>query len=86
MLTATARTMRADWTIAATRGGKRPELEIVQHVDFDGPNCLPWPFARSPKGQPSLHFNGSNAGAARVMCIMAHGESVGDSSYAILTC
>jgi hypothetical protein len=50
-----------------------PALFLKSHVDFDGADCLIWPFGRSG-GYGYLDMNGKICGAHREMCILAHGE------------
>lgn len=37
------------------------------HTDFDGPDCLIWPFGRNPNGRGTVGFNGEIHLAHRLM-------------------
>lgn len=43
------------------------------HVDFDGQDCLIWPFSRNPNGRGMLGFNGEMYLANRLMCELVNG-------------
>lgn len=47
---------------------------VSRHVDHQGDDCLIWPFARRGEGEGVLSVDGVLIGAARYMCIRAHGE------------
>ena len=48
---------------------------LEDHVAYDGEACLTWPFCRSKDGRPgAARYKGKQIGAARLMCILAHGE------------
>lgn len=52
-------------------GSGEPMRWLLAHVDYDGPECLPWPFARDPSGYAVI--GRPKQVASRVMCEMAHG-------------
>lgn len=55
--------------------GKGPGLAWLKaHVDYDGPECLTWPFTRNEKGYGQVGLNGKILKAHRLMCVLAHGE------------
>jgi hypothetical protein len=70
-------------------GGKAARGEPLQwlreHVQYDGSDCLLWPFTRTSKGLPSIVLDGVTMNAARVMCMEAHGEPPEDMPLAIHT-
>lgn len=47
---------------------------VAQHLDYDGPECLIWPFGRSENGYGSCRINGSVQNASRYICALVHGE------------
>lgn len=44
------------------------------HVNYQGDDCLIWPFYRKPDGIAHTSYGIKSGPAARTMCIMAHGE------------
>lgn len=59
-------------TISAAHGQLMKWLQ--DHVDYQGDDCLIWPFGRNGKGYGAIKFNGTMTVASRVMCILAHGQ------------
>ncbi len=55
---------------------KKPEayLWLLDHVYYDGTECLPWPFGVNYRGYGTLTFEGKFYRAPRLMCMKAHGE------------
>ena len=47
---------------------------ILNHVDYQGDDCLRWPFSRDQHGRGNLRANGRGWWAHRLMCTLAHGE------------
>lgn len=47
---------------------------ILQHVDYDGDDCLIWPFSRQSSGYGDLWVGDEHWYAHRLMCKLAHGE------------
>ncbi|NTG48577.1 hypothetical protein G6M04_14385 [Agrobacterium rhizogenes] len=45
---------------------------LKQHVDFEGPNCLFYPFQNVRYGK--VQIDGKSYNANRIMCTMAHGD------------
>lgn len=45
-----------------------------RHVDYQGDDCLQWPFSVGDHGRGTATLNGVSMSAPRVMCILAHGE------------
>jgi hypothetical protein len=46
------------------------------HLEYEGDDCLIWPFCRDPgNGYGRLGYNGKPYWAHRFMCELAHGES-----------
>lgn len=63
----------------ATRLGRRakpgePQAFIQAHLNYQGRDCVLWPFARAQNGYPEMQHNGKQARAHRVICRLAHGE------------
>lgn len=59
---------------------------LRSHIDHQGEDCLPWPFAKFSDGYAEVVFDGRPVKAARVMCIMAHGNSPEASLDAAHSC
>ena len=59
---------------------------ILEHKNYDGDECIYWPFARSSNGYGNIVINGKNRVASRVMCEIAHGEPVESNLDAAHSC
>jgi hypothetical protein len=59
---------------------------IKSHTDFDGDECLTWPFARSKQGYGVTHVEGATRLAHRVMCEAVHGAPPSTKSQAAHSC
>lgn len=60
---------------------------IKAHLDYQGDDCLPWPFAKdSHVGRGMLGWNGKHYWAHRLMCILAHGEPPADKPQTAHSC
>lgn len=58
-----------------TRRGQGNGLKwIVSHLDYQGDDCLTWPFARDDKGYGILGCCGKPWKAHRLMCTLKHGN------------
>lgn len=57
---------------------------LRDHVNFHGEECLIWPFPRTRI--PYVQFDGRNQRAARVMCILAHGQPTFAQAEAAHSC
>lgn len=57
-----------------TKGNGKAYRWIVEHIDYQGGDCIQWPFCRLPQGPGILGHNGRHWRAARLMCTLAHGE------------
>lgn len=66
------------------RGAARKFLEA--HVDYEGSECLTWPFATDARGYARIRDGGKNIPAYRVMCERAHGEAPTPKHQATHTC
>lgn len=64
----------ADVPIAAKASNGELLKFIRDHRDYDGRDCLIWPYGKSPSGRGVVRFRGVQTSAPRVMCIEAHGE------------
>lgn len=51
----------------------RPQW-IDANKDFNGKECLTWPFSRKEDGRGQFKIDGRSTSASRAMCIAAHGE------------
>lgn len=59
----------------ATKGKGEAHKWLLAHVDYQGDDCLKWPFGGDPKsGRGVLQHNGVRGWAHRWMCRLAHGE------------
>lgn len=58
---------------------------LQEHVNYQGDECLTWPFATGPGGG-RVWFNGKLHLATRVMCLLAHGEPPTDTHEAAHYC
>lgn len=47
---------------------------IEAHVDYDGDDCLIWPFSVGDHGRGTAMVKGKLGSAPRLMCALAHGE------------
>lgn len=50
-----------------------PRAWLDAHVDFDGPECLIWPFAVKAQGRGGLKLGERDVFAPRLMCELANG-------------
>lgn len=61
--------------MAARKGQGESYKWLLAHVDYQGDDCLKWPFGGDPKsGRGALQHNGIKGWAHRWMCRLAHGE------------
>jgi hypothetical protein len=59
----------------ANKGQGEAHKWLLAHVDYQGDDCLKWPFGGDPKsGRGALQHNGVKGWAHRWMCRLAHGE------------
>lgn len=56
---------------AAPRGGA--EAWIREHADYEGDDCLIWPYSRFRNNYGKAEYQGKTTSAARLMCTIAHG-------------
>jgi hypothetical protein len=57
------------------KGRGKAHKWLLAHVDYQGDDCLKWPFGGDPKsGRGVLQHNGARGWAHRWMCKLAHGE------------
>lgn len=47
---------------------------LLEHVGYEGDDCVLWPYARDENGYGKLWYKGKNVKASRAMCLEAHGE------------
>lgn len=66
-----------------TRHGE-PQRWIRDHADFEGPDCLIWPFGAT--SQTLVRVDGRNYSAQRYMCILAHGAPPSPGLHAAHSC
>ncbi len=60
----------------AHRRGKGAAFKwLLDHVSYQGDDCLPWPFCKDDRvGRGRLGHEGKHYWAHRLMCKLAHGE------------
>lgn len=63
---------------------QRPDVRawLAERVNYEGDECLAWPFGRSKKGYAKI----KNGWAYRVMCEMAHGPAPFPKAEAAHSC
>lgn len=66
------------------RGSQVPWIK--DHVEYDGDDCLKWPFAFYKDGRGQVTINKRTVQAHRVMCEMAHGAPPTAEHEAAHTC
>lgn len=59
---------------------------IRAHLDYQGDDCLIWPYARDDKGYGILGYLGKVWKASRLMCVLVHGEPPSDQHHAAHSC
>src|SRR5690606_37742148 len=60
---------------------------IVQHITYQGDDCLLWPFSRERDGYGTkVQYCGVGFKAHRVMCILAHGNPPRGKPFAAHEC
>lgn len=62
------------------------EAFLRAHVNYDGEDCLEWPYGRSNRGYGLAVVGGKQRAASRWMCILAHGEPPSDRHEAAHRC
>ena len=50
------------------------EAFLRAHVNYDGDECLKWPYCTNDRGYGLAVIGGKQRGAHRLMCMLAHGE------------
>jgi len=60
-----------DWT--NKRGEGETARWLREHVNYDGPDCLIWPFALTRDGYGNLGYEGKHYYAHRFMCELVNG-------------
>jgi hypothetical protein len=71
----------------AMEKGRSRSLEwLLAHQDYQGDECLIWPFARDPQGYGRYNFQGEDFGAHRKMCFLAHGAPPSPTDHAAHSC
>lgn len=59
---------------------------IREHANYQGDDCLDWPFAKGGGGYGTIRHEGRAKAANRVMCIVAHGDPPEDGMCAAHSC
>lgn len=76
---------RRGTTVAAISQQGEPKRWLENHVNYQGNDCLPWPFAKHSDGSAAI-ASGYSRQAARLMCFLAHGEKPNKNSQAAHLC
>ncbi|MBY2986402.1 hypothetical protein [Rhizobium leguminosarum] len=63
-----------------------PMLWCDEHKDYQGDDCIEWPFGKAHHGYGLILVDGKNMQASRFMCILAHGEPETPDLEAAHTC
>lgn len=63
-----------DPEFTCTPGGGKHWDFVRRAAEYDGSECLTWPFGKLPNGRGSMKFEGKTVGAHRMVCIEAHGN------------
>lgn len=72
-------------------GGKASHNEPLRWIktvalEFDGDDCLIWPFAKLPDGRSALKFRGVSMSASRAVCFLVHGDPPSNEHHACHSC
>lgn len=59
---------------------------LQRHANYQGDDCLVWPFSHAPHGRGIVAFEGCNRSAPGAMARLAHGEPPGPDHQAAHTC
>lgn len=74
--------------LIASRSAKyRVKIDwILSHSNYQGTDCLKWPFGVSSHGRGTVNYNGKPTSAPRAMCIISHGRPDHKSLHAAHSC
>jgi hypothetical protein len=73
-----------NYTVRTPKGV--PLQWLFDHLAYDEPGCLVWPFARYSDGSGHVIYEGNHTGAARVVCTLVNGPAPTEVSEAKLSC
>lgn len=59
---------------------------IYDHVNYEGDDCLPWPFGKLLNGRGQIEIDGKSTLAHRVMCRKKRGDPPDESFHAAHSC
>jgi hypothetical protein len=65
---------------------RKCQVWLHKHASHTGDDCLIWAFARNHMGYGHVDFSGVHMTAHRAMCILVHGEPVGEDMHAAHSC
>jgi len=68
------------------KGKGKGILFLRAHIDFDGPDCLIWPFGKDQDGYGRFGFNGEHFKSHRWMCEAVKGPPPSAAHYAAHDC
>jgi len=63
-----------------------PAKWLLEHQDYDGADCLIWPFSRSQNGYGRIRRGKKKEPAHREMCIAVHGPAPSERYETAHTC
>ena len=72
--------------MSTLRGKGRGFAFLKAHVNYDGDECLLWPFSRNHQGYGQLGHEGKVLKAHRVMCKLVNGDPPSDEHDAAHSC
>lgn len=64
----------------------KPLTWIKENANYDGDDCLKWPFSVGDKGRGMVWFEGRRRSAPNCMCTIAHGEAPSPEHVAAHSC
>src|SRR3569833_517171 len=68
------------------KGKGRGITWLREHVNYDGPECLIWPWTRDGQGRGAVGIDGKLLRAHRVMCELVHGPAPTQEHHAAHSC
>lgn len=69
------------------KGKGKTHAWVMAHVDYQGDDCLKWPFSVDPRvGRGMMGHNGEDYWAHRYMCELAHGHAPEGKPQAAHSC
>src|SRR5688500_18875466 len=70
-----------------TRTANGAPLAFLQSaLDYEGTDCLPWPYTNNGKGAGTIWMDGGNKLVSRIVCAHAHGPAPSPAHEAAHSC